>query len=49
MRRFMPAPPHLRPQCDIPVQFEHRVRRRARVAERHHEAAFMPAGELGRG
>ncbi len=45
----MPAAPHLRPQCDIPVQFEHRVRRRARVAERHHEAAFMPAGELGRG
>ena len=45
----MSAASHLRPQREIPVQFEHRVRRRGRVAERHDEAAFMPAGELSRG
>ena len=45
----MSAAAHLRPQRDIPVQSEHRVRRRPGVTERHHEAAFMPAGELRRG
>ena len=45
----MPAAAHLRPQRDIPVQSEHCVRRCPGVTERHHDAAFMTAGELGRG
>jgi hypothetical protein len=45
----MSAAPHFRPQRDITVQFEHRPRRRAGIPERHHEAAFMSPGELGRG
>ena len=45
----MPAASHLRPQRHIPGQFEHRVRRRAGVAERHHEPALVTAGQLRRG
>ena len=41
----MSAASHFRPQGEIPVQFEHRAGRRCRVAERHHEPAFVLAGE----
>jgi hypothetical protein len=45
----MSAASQFRPQRDIPVEFENRVRRRPGVAERYYEAAFVIVGEFGRG
>jgi hypothetical protein len=45
----MPALSHLRAQGGILVEFEHRFRGRAGITERHHESAFVTAGEPGGG
>jgi hypothetical protein len=45
----VPAAAHFSPQRGVPGQHEHRVGRGARIAERHHEPAFVAGGEIGRG
>jgi hypothetical protein len=45
----MSAASQFGPKRDISVQFEHRARRCSGIAERHHEATFVAAGELRRG